>query len=33
MRPQEVYNLAAMSFVPASWDQPMLTGGIQRARA
>jgi GDPmannose 4,6-dehydratase len=24
--PQEVYNLAAMSFVPASWDQPMLTG-------
>ncbi|MBM3772971.1 MAG: GDP-mannose 4,6-dehydratase [Acidimicrobiia bacterium] len=26
IRPQEVYNLAAMSFVPASWDQPMLTG-------
>ena len=26
MRPHEVYNLAAMSFVPASWDQPMLTG-------
>jgi GDPmannose 4,6-dehydratase len=25
-RPQEFYNLAAMSFVPASWDQPMLTG-------
>src|SRR4029077_8619373 len=25
-RPQEVYNLAAMSFVPASWDQPLLTG-------
>jgi GDPmannose 4,6-dehydratase len=24
--PTEVYNLAAMSFVPASWDQPMLTG-------
>jgi len=24
--PNEVYNLAAMSFVPASWDQPMLTG-------
>jgi GDPmannose 4,6-dehydratase len=21
-----LYNLAAMSFVPASWDQPMLTG-------
>ena len=26
MRPHEFYNLAAMSFVPASWDQPMLTG-------
>src|SRR6186997_2242938 len=26
IRPHEVYNLAAMSFVPASWDQPMLTG-------
>jgi GDPmannose 4,6-dehydratase len=25
-RPRELYNLAAMSFVPASWDQPMLTG-------
>jgi GDPmannose 4,6-dehydratase len=25
-QPTEVYNLAAMSFVPASWDQPMLTG-------
>ncbi|HQZ39439.1 MAG TPA: GDP-mannose 4,6-dehydratase [Vicinamibacterales bacterium] len=24
--PQEFYNLAAMSFVPSSWDQPMLTG-------
>jgi len=24
--PDEVYNLAAMSFVPASWDQPFLTG-------
>ncbi|MGE0813641.1 MAG: GDP-mannose 4,6-dehydratase [Vicinamibacterales bacterium] len=24
--PDEVYNLAAMSFVPASWEQPMLTG-------
>jgi GDPmannose 4,6-dehydratase len=24
--PVEFYNLAAMSFVPASWDQPMLTG-------
>jgi len=26
VEPAEVYNLAAMSFVPASWDQPMLTG-------
>jgi GDPmannose 4,6-dehydratase len=26
VEPDEVYNLAAMSFVPASWDQPMLTG-------
>jgi len=26
IRPQEFYNLAAMSFVPASWDQPLLTG-------
>jgi GDPmannose 4,6-dehydratase len=26
VRPQEFYNLAAMSFVPASWDQPLLTG-------
>jgi GDPmannose 4,6-dehydratase len=26
VRPQELYNLAAMSFVPASWDQPLLTG-------
>jgi GDPmannose 4,6-dehydratase len=26
VQPEEVYNLAAMSFVPASWDQPMLTG-------
>ncbi len=24
-RPQEVYNLAAMSFVPTSWKQPVLT--------
>ena len=24
--PDEVYNLAAMSFVPASWSQPVLTG-------
>src|SRR6266851_5462811 len=26
VRPAELYNLGAMSFVPASWDQPMLTG-------
>ncbi len=25
IRPHEVYNLAAMSFVPTSWDQPVLT--------
>jgi GDPmannose 4,6-dehydratase len=34
--PHEFYNLAAMSFVPSSWDQPMLTGeynsqGVTRA--
>jgi GDPmannose 4,6-dehydratase len=26
VQPNEVYNLAAMSFVPASWQQPVLTG-------
>src|SRR6185436_11956752 len=36
VQPQEFYNLAAMSFVPASWDQPLLTGeynaqGVTRA--
>ncbi|EQD46934.1 GDP-mannose 4,6-dehydratase, partial [mine drainage metagenome] len=25
-RPSEVYNLAAQSFVQASWNQPVLTG-------
>jgi len=25
-RPSEIYNLAAQSFVPASWVQPVLTG-------
>jgi GDPmannose 4,6-dehydratase len=25
-RPREVYNLAAQSFVPTSWNQPVLTG-------
>ena len=27
-RPDEVYNLAAQSFVAASWQQPLLTGGV-----
>ncbi len=27
-RPQEVYNLAAQSFVPASWQQPVFTGNV-----
>ncbi len=26
VRPHELYNLAAMSFVPTSFDQPLLTG-------
>lgn len=26
IKPNEVYNLAAQSFVPASWAQPVLTG-------
>src|SRR3954471_4052814 len=26
VQPEEVYNLAAMSFVPTSWKQPVLTG-------
>ncbi len=25
-RPEEIYNLAAQSFVPTSWSQPVLTG-------
>src|SRR5213596_2381526 len=25
-KPDEVYNLAAQSFVPTSWNQPVLTG-------
>lgn len=28
VRPDEVYNLAAQSFVPASWTQPVLTGDV-----
>lgn len=27
-RPHEVYNLAAQSFVPTSWDQPVFTGDV-----
>jgi GDPmannose 4,6-dehydratase len=27
-RPSEVYNLASVSFVPASWDQPVLTAEL-----
>jgi GDPmannose 4,6-dehydratase len=27
-RPDEVYNLAAQSFVRTSWDQPLLTGTV-----
>ena len=27
-RPHEVYNLAAQSFVPTSWTQPVLTGDV-----
>src|SRR4051812_35125688 len=27
-KPQEVYNLAAPSFVPASWDRPVETAGF-----
>lgn len=27
-RPHEIYNLAAQSFVPASWKQPVLTGNV-----
>jgi GDPmannose 4,6-dehydratase len=26
VQPDEIYNLAAQSFVPASWSQPVLTG-------
>ena len=26
IQPDEIYNLAAMSFVPTSWTQPILTG-------
>src|SRR5215510_5417290 len=28
VKPDEVYNLAAQSFVPVSWNQPVLTGDV-----
>jgi GDPmannose 4,6-dehydratase len=28
VRPREVYNLASVSFVPMSWDQPVLTAEL-----
>src|SRR5438132_13524757 len=28
VRPDEVYNLAAMSFVPTSWQKPVLTAEV-----
>ena len=28
VEPDEVYNLAAQSFVPTSWNQPILTGEV-----
>ncbi len=28
VRPHEIYNLAAQSFVPTSWRQPILTGEV-----
>jgi GDPmannose 4,6-dehydratase len=28
IEPHEVYNLAAQSFVPVSWNQPVLTGDV-----
>lgn len=28
IKPHEIYNLAAQSFVKASWDQPLLTGTV-----
>ncbi len=28
IRPQEIYNLAAQSFVPTSWTQPVYTGNV-----
>ena len=31
-QPDEIYNLAAQSFVQTSWTQPVLTGRVHRAR-
>ncbi len=28
VKPDEIYNLAAQSFVAASWNQPILTGEV-----
>ncbi len=28
VRPDEIYNLAAQSFVPTSWEQPIVTGQL-----
>src|ERR1051325_4555602 len=28
VKPDEVYNLAAQSFVPTSWNQPTMTGDV-----
>ncbi|MBI3548582.1 MAG: GDP-mannose 4,6-dehydratase [Elusimicrobia bacterium] len=28
VKPDEIYNLAAQSFVPTSWNQPLLTGEV-----
>ena len=28
VKPHEIYNLAAQSFVPTSWQQPILTGDV-----
>ena len=33
IRPEEVYNLAAQSFVPTSWNQPVLTGELLQSLA
>ena len=32
VKPDEIYNLAAQSFVTSSWSQPMLTGERHRGR-